>query len=53
MTAENREKNKNKKIKNNLESVWFFGFLLKTICFQNLSYLFFYFFMIYYKLFIE
>ena len=34
-----------------LGGVCFFGFLLKAICFQNLSYLFFYFFMIYYKLF--
>ena len=30
----------------------FFSFLLKVICFQTLGYLFFY-FMIYYKLFVE
>ena len=34
-----------------LGSICFFDFLLKTICFQNLGYLFFYFFISYYKLF--
>ena len=37
----------------NLGGVYFFGFLLKVICFQNLDYLFLYFFMTYYKLFIK
>ena len=34
-----------------LDGICFFGFLLKTICFQNLGCLFLYFFMTYYKLF--
>ena len=34
-----------------VSDVFFFGFLKKTICFQNLGCLFFYFFMNYYKFF--
>ena len=37
----------------NLGGVYFFRVLLKIIYFQNLNYLFFYFFMTYYKLFIK
>ena len=48
-----REKKKNRRKNIKLGGVYFFGFLLKAICFQNLSCLFFYFFITYYKLFIE
>ena len=49
-----KKKNRRKNIKSRMHylgGVYFFGFLLKAICFQNLSCLFFYFFITYYKLF--
>ena len=39
--------------KERIEGVSFFNFLFKVICFQILSCLFVYFFMIYYKLFVQ